>query len=339
MVCGSLSYHLQLCRGPSTSLASSRSFYWRGLLEQSYCSSHHECVSSRDSSMCVAEGPHQEPGGSMIEGCWNQIYSIGERRRQGGRFAMSSITTAQKTCKKILPFYWLSTLTSLLLSPCWEKITWAVLWQNSVLAQQSSLSERVSGLICWQVGMSFMSPIYTAGKTQAASAESLTGMKFKAVVGLRALFHITPEPVGREQWKNCIFHAWVSLIHSLSSNPADTALMPLSSPSIYLESQEGGGKSRFQPGKKKPIACFLVHSKNGIFRKKIWIPKYSSQKIKFLIFGNSGQVWAAQFLTVKQHIFAPFFSSSFTVCWHFQMHFLLKCSFSWTFSTTLFHGI
>lgn len=72
-----------------------------------------------------------------------------------------------------------------------------------------------------------------------------------------------------------------------------------------------------------PIACFLVHSKNWIFRKKIWKPKYSSQKIKFLIFGSSGQVWAAQFLTVKQHIFAPFFRLLL------QYADIFKCSFSW----------
>lgn len=45
---------------------------------------------------------------------------------------------------------------------------------------------------------------------------------------------------GQSRGTVCIFHAWVSLIHSLSSNPADTALVPLSSLSIYLEPQEGG---------------------------------------------------------------------------------------------------
>lgn len=118
---GSVSYHLQLYRGPSTSFTSSRSCYWRGLLEQSYCSPHtmsQTGLSSRDSSMYVAEGPHQKPGDSMIDR--NQMYNIGERRRQQGRFAMNSITTAQQTCNKIL-FYWLSTLMSLLLTPWWGR--------------------------------------------------------------------------------------------------------------------------------------------------------------------------------------------------------------------------
>lgn len=95
-------------------------------------------------------------------------------------------------------------------------------------------------------------------------------------------------------------------------------------------------KLDFNGGKKTRKAWFLCSSyQTWHFHEEIWI--YSSQKIKFLIFGSSGQVCAAQFLTVKQHIFAPFFfPSSFTECWHFQMHFLSKCSFSWTFSTTFF---
>lgn len=82
--------------------------------------------------------------------------------------------------------------------------------------------------------------------------------------------HWLPEPTatGHSRGTKCIFHAWISLIHSLSSNPADTALVPLSSPSIYLEPQERGGKSEFQPGQKTTIVCFLIHRKNGIFRKK-----------------------------------------------------------------------
>lgn len=79
---------------------------------------------------------------------------------------------------------------------------------------------------------------------------------------------LEPTASGQSRGTKCIFHAWISLIHSLSNNPANTAFMSLSSPSIYLETQAGGGKSGFQPGQKNPIACFLLHSKNGIFRKK-----------------------------------------------------------------------
>lgn len=45
-----------------------------------------------------------------------------------------------------------------------------------------------------------------------------------------------PEPTatGQSGGTKCIFHAWASLIHSLSSIPADTALMPLSSLPAFI---------------------------------------------------------------------------------------------------------
>lgn len=74
-------------------------------------------------------------------------------------------------------------------------------------------------------------------------------------------------------------------------------------------------KVDFNRGKKtQNLAFYILHREYGIFRRKFKYQNIQAKKIKFLIFGILGQVWAAHFLTVKQHIFAPFFSSSFTEC-------------------------
>lgn len=96
---------------------------------------------------------------------------------------------------------------------------------------------------------------------------------------------------------------------------------------------ERGAKSRFLWEKKKiflltfSIVSMAFSGEN--LNTKVFKPKY-----EVFNFGSLGQVWAAQFLTVKQHIFALFFFFFFYRMLTFSDSFSFKYCF--TFSITLF---